>query len=409
MSKGTKHTKTFEILPATPFDISELAPILHECFWAGYRDVPVDKLIVSHMIRLINKSDDPFIEIFKVVDKSNDEIVGFSMFKFPGKGEPARSGLSLRPRGRSLLAKGEISLVLPPEKLARLQSLSHDENSHEDGSDEKDNEDEEEDNKEEDEDNDEHLEACYYSPESAISNGTPTRGQKVLVSRALHPARRRSKRPYRKNMVIQKAKEVVAHSPLPPKPPNPTGSHCLSEWQRERIHQSLGTNKTPMAEPLDKEDDGFDADTEDLINEDDDEEKEDNDDDCEDDGESDDEDDDGESDDDEGYAEVRSIWDAINRCYNKDVDFWVEYVAVTPCYRRLGLGARLLQAGLNLVDERRGKVCVSASPIGIPLYLKLGFKVAEEIDGETYMVRELEGKSEEPCSAICDTSKDGEK
>ena len=113
---------------------------------------------------------------------------------------------------------------------------------------------------------DEQLATYYHSPESAIANGTPTRAQEVLVSRALYPARRTSRHPNRKEIVVQKkATEILSQSPLPPEVRDPSGSRDLSQWQRERIHQLLSAIKMPVAEPFDKEDDGFEADAEDII------------------------------------------------------------------------------------------------------------------------------------------------
>lgn len=102
--------------------------------------------------------------------------------------------------------------------------------------------------------------------------------------------------------------------------------------------------------------------------------------------------------DDEGSLDM----EAVNRWFNRDDDFSVKYLAVTPGYRRLRLGARLMRAGLKVADKYRAKVCLFASSMGEPLYLKLGFKVVEKVVNKTYtdtfMVRELKGKSEVPRS-----------
>ena len=101
--------------------------------------------------------------------------------------------------------------------------------------------------------------------------------------------------------------------------------------------------------------------------------------------------------------------EALGRCYDYNEDFFVRYLAVTPCYRRLGLGERLMRAVLNIADERGAKVCLSPTTMGQPLYLKLGFKVVEEVETEryteTYMVREPENKSEVPAQSSAETGK----
>ena len=260
MSKANEHTTmSFEILPATPNDVCEIARVLHESFSKDVphyqhedSDITTDELIALHTLDFTDEFSDPYIEIFKAVDKSSGAIVGFSLFEFPGNGEAARSEAeqSLRPNGHSLLAEGQISLGVPPEIIAKLRSPSYDENG-------------------------------------------------------------------------------------------------------------------------DKDDDEGDSE--------------------------DDDEDDSEGDDDKRWL----LWEALDRCYNGDTDFFVHFLAVTPCYRRLGLGARLMQAGLKVANERRARVCLSASPMGLPVYLKLGFKVAEEINGETWMIREPDGGLEVPWSASC--------
>ena len=79
--------------------------------------------------------------------------------------------------------------------------------------------------------------------------------------------------------------------------------------------------------------------------------------------------------------------------------FTIDCLAVRPCYRRHRLGARLLQAGLDIADEREAKIYVTASSMGLPVYLKQGFEVVEQVeidfgkyglDKETCMIREPE-------------------
>ena len=54
-------------------------------------------------------------------------------------------------------------------------------------------------------------------------------------------------------------------------------------------------------------------------------------------------------------------------------------LAVRPQYHRLGLGSRLIRAGLEAADAARSKVYIIASPMGLPLYLRHGWKKLDSI------------------------------
>ena len=114
---------------------------------------------------------------------------------------------------------------------------------------------------------------------------------------------------------------------------------------------------------------------------------------------------DDEDDDEDDYDWLKED-EARDRCYDEEVDFYVDFVAVAPAYRRLGLGARLLRAALDIADARGAKMCLETTTMALPLYEKLGFKVVEEYKWKgytkTWMAREPEGKPEVPCSAICE-------
>ena len=99
----------------------------------------------------------------------------------------------------------------------------------------------------------------------------------------------------------------------------------------------------------------------------------------------------------------RKAWslrtEATDRWYDWGEHFNIDALAVRPFYRKRVLGARLLQPGLDIADEREAKVYVTASSMGLPVYLKQGFEVVEQVeidfgkygrDKEMYMIREPE-------------------
>ena len=49
-------------------------------------------------------------------------------------------------------------------------------------------------------------------------------------------------------------------------------------------------------------------------------------------------------------------------------------LAISPSHRRLGLATKLLNIGLKKADEEGLACYLSASPMGVPLYQKCGFK-----------------------------------
>ena len=79
-----------------------------------------------------------------------------------------------------------------------------------------------------------------------------------MVNRALYPARRRSRYPNRKEIVIQKATQ----SPTPSQVPAASASRNLNEWQQGRIAQLQSMDKKQSAKHIDERDEGVDADTE---------------------------------------------------------------------------------------------------------------------------------------------------
>ena len=54
-------------------------------------------------------------------------------------------------------------------------------------------------------------------------------------------------------------------------------------------------------------------------------------------------------------------------------------IAVTPEYHGRGIGATLIEAGLKVVDDASAKAYIEASPMGLSLYLRHGWKKVDEI------------------------------
>lgn len=71
--------------------------------------------------------------------------------------------------------------------------------------------------------------------------------------------------------------------------------------------------------------------------------------------------------------------EAQRRWMNYETDFYMPVLAVSPSYQRLGLGSRLVKVGLDAADKVGAMVYFEASPLGLPLYLNLGFTPVEEI------------------------------
>lgn len=54
-------------------------------------------------------------------------------------------------------------------------------------------------------------------------------------------------------------------------------------------------------------------------------------------------------------------------------------LGVAPTHQRMGLGTLLINEGLAIADEKNAKTYIEASPKGLGLYLKHGWKLVDEI------------------------------
>lgn len=85
----------------------------------------------------------------------------------------------------------------------------------------------------------------------------------------------------------------------------------------------------------------------------------------------------------DGY--IRSISDqVISHLTSSPAD--LHLLAVRPKFHRLGLGSSLIKDGLDIADAAGSKVYIIASPMGLPLYLRHGWKKVDEVvvDMRTY-------------------------
>lgn len=83
-------------------------------------------------------------------------------------------------------------------------------------------------------------------------------------------------------------------------------------------------------------------------------------------------------------------------------------LAVSPTHQRLGLGSLLIREGLAMADQAGAKTYLESSVVGVPLYLKHGFKQVDEIlidmrpyggtgiESEKCMMREPGGPAPRP-------------
>ncbi len=79
-----------------------------------------------------------------------------------------------------------------------------------------------------------------------------------------------------------------------------------------------------------------------------------------------------------GYF-VKQHEKAVDSIFGKRKDWWyLEALTVEPKFQRHGIGAKLLQWGLERANAAGEDVFLEASPNGLGLYLKNGFKQVAE-------------------------------
>ncbi|KAJ5801900.1 GNAT family acetyltransferase [Penicillium pulvis] len=85
-------------------------------------------------------------------------------------------------------------------------------------------------------------------------------------------------------------------------------------------------------------------------------------------------------------------------------DFVLELLCILPEYQRIGIGRAFLNWGIERADASNARIYLEATMEGVPVYLKLGWRIVEEIQldytergGEgsqkfALMIREPQGK-----------------
>ena len=62
-----------------------------------------------------------------------------------------------------------------------------------------------------------------------------------------------------------------------------------------------------------------------------------------------------------------------------DPSLVLHILAVSPHHQRKGLGALLIRDGLSLVDKHNARTYIEASPVGLQLYQRHGWKLIDDI------------------------------
>ncbi|KAL9597559.1 MAG: hypothetical protein Q9219_005061 [cf. Caloplaca sp. 3 TL-2023] len=73
--------------------------------------------------------------------------------------------------------------------------------------------------------------------------------------------------------------------------------------------------------------------------------------------------------------------DAKRKHYcNNERDYFLHILIVSPDYQRRGLGSMLIREGLAAADRDNAKAYIEASPKGLQLYLRHGWKVVDRVE-----------------------------
>ncbi|KAL8807160.1 MAG: hypothetical protein Q9182_000842 [Xanthomendoza sp. 2 TL-2023] len=72
--------------------------------------------------------------------------------------------------------------------------------------------------------------------------------------------------------------------------------------------------------------------------------------------------------------------DTLRKKYCRDgKDYFLHLLVVSPPYQRKGLGTMLIREGLMAADRDHAKTYIEASPMGLGLYKKFGWKEVDDI------------------------------
>ncbi|KAL8681927.1 MAG: hypothetical protein Q9186_002013 [Xanthomendoza sp. 1 TL-2023] len=80
------------------------------------------------------------------------------------------------------------------------------------------------------------------------------------------------------------------------------------------------------------------------------------------------------------YKEFFHRLDALRKKYYDDgKDYFLHLLIVSPPYQRKGLGTILIREGLTAADRDNAKTYIEASPMGLGLYKKFGWKQVDDV------------------------------
>ncbi|KAL8723887.1 MAG: hypothetical protein Q9181_007107 [Wetmoreana brouardii] len=80
------------------------------------------------------------------------------------------------------------------------------------------------------------------------------------------------------------------------------------------------------------------------------------------------------------YNELFSQLDKLRKKYcDEEKDYFMHILIVDPAYQRKGLGSMLLREGLAAADHDNARCYIEASPKGLGLYKKHGWKECDDI------------------------------
>ncbi|KAL8645315.1 MAG: hypothetical protein Q9226_007359 [Calogaya cf. arnoldii] len=80
------------------------------------------------------------------------------------------------------------------------------------------------------------------------------------------------------------------------------------------------------------------------------------------------------------YEQFFGRLDTLRKKYlDEEKDYFLHLLIVSPAYQRKGLGTMLIREGLAAADRDNTRTYIEASPMGLGLYKKFGWKEVDEI------------------------------
>ncbi|KAI4254295.1 MAG: hypothetical protein L6R42_007256, partial [Xanthoria sp. 1 TBL-2021] len=80
------------------------------------------------------------------------------------------------------------------------------------------------------------------------------------------------------------------------------------------------------------------------------------------------------------YEQFFGRLDALRKKYlDEEKDYFLHLLIVLPPYQRKGLGTMLIREGLGAADRDNARTYIEASPMGLGLYKKFGWREIDDI------------------------------